>query len=137
MCNDKYHLLSLMKLISDCMRQAVYWGGYDANNTYEQEGHIKINTNLNQTNITTYVCRPPPRVPSQRMLRDILQDSNIIYRIHALFVWILRTTNSAINESLYDALPTEEQTTKQERKGIEFEGQKKHFFLFCFSIRYI
>ena len=115
--NDKYHLLSLMKLISDCMRQAVHWLQYDANETYEQEGRIKVNTNLNQTTIATYICRPPPRVPSQRMLCDIVHDSNLIYRIHGLFVWILRTTNYAIKESLFDALPTEEQTTKQERKG--------------------
>jgi hypothetical protein len=107
-----------MKLISDCMRQAVYWLQYDANETYEQEGRIKVNTNLNQTVTATYICRPPPRVPSQRMLCDIVHDSNIIHRIHALFVWILRTTNFAIKESLFDALPTEEQTTKQERKDV-------------------
>jgi hypothetical protein len=99
------------------MRQTVYWLQNDANETYEQEGHIKVNTNLNQTIIASYICRPPPRVPSQRMLSDILHDPKLIYRIHALFVWILRTTNLAINESLFDALPTEEQTTKRERKG--------------------
>ncbi len=108
------------------MRQAVYWLQYDANQTYEQEGRIKVNTNLNQTIIATYICRTPPCVPLQRMLCDIVQDSNIIYRIHALFVWILRTTNFAIKESLFDALPTEEQTTKQERKG-------KIKFFFCFD----
>jgi hypothetical protein len=106
-----------MKLITDCMRQVVYWLQYDANETYEQEGHIKVNTNLNQTIIATYICRPPPRVPLQRMFSDIVHDSKLIYRIHGLFVWILRITNSAINESLFYALPTEEQTTKQERKG--------------------
>lgn len=106
-----------MALISNCMRQAVYWLQYDANETYEQEGRIKVNTNLNQTPIATYICRPPPRAPTPRMLGDLVHDSNIIYRIHALFVWILRTTNFAMKESLFDALPTEEQTTKQERKG--------------------
>jgi hypothetical protein len=107
-----------MKLITECMRQAVYWLQYDANVTYEQEGRIKVNTNLNGTTATsTYVFRPPPRVPSQRMFGDILHDPKITFRIHAIFVWLLRTVNSAINESLFDALPTEEQTTKQERKG--------------------
>jgi hypothetical protein len=105
-----------MKLLSDCLRQAVYWLQYDANEIYEQEGRIKVNTNLNGTS-STYIFRPPPRVPSQRMLSDIVQDSKLTFRIHALFVWLLRTANSAINESLFDALPTEEQTTKQERKG--------------------
>jgi hypothetical protein len=97
------------------MREAVYWLQYDSNETYEQEGHIKMNTNSNGT--TTSVIRPPPRNPLQRMLSDITHDSNLIYRIHGLFVWILRSTNSAISEALFDALPTEEQTTKQERKG--------------------
>ncbi len=110
-----------MKLLSDCLRQAVYWLQYDANETYEQEGRIKINTNLNgtstTTNTATYIFRPPPRVPSQRMLSDIVHDSKLTFRIHALFVWLLRTANVAINESLFDALPTEEHTTKQERKG--------------------
>jgi hypothetical protein len=104
-----------MKLLSDCLRQAVYWLQYDANETYEQEGRIKLSTNFN--GINTYIFRPPPRVPSQRMLSDIVQDSKITYRIHALFVWLLRTANSAINESLFDALPTEEHITKQERIG--------------------
>ncbi len=100
------------------MRQAVYWLQYDANETYEQEGRIKINTNLNGGSTSgTYIFRPPPRVPSQRMLSDIVHDPKITFRIHALFVWLLRTANSAINESFFDALPTEEQTTKQERKG--------------------
>jgi len=108
-----------MKLLSDCLRQAVYWLQYDANETYEQEGRLKVNTNLNGSSITTatYIFRPPPRVPSQRMLSDIVHDSKLTFRIHGLFVWLLRTANSAINESLFDALPTEEQTTKQERKG--------------------
>jgi hypothetical protein len=107
-----------MKLLSDCLRQAVYWLQYDANETYEQEGRIKINTNLNGTSSTaTYIFRPPPRAPSQRMLSDIVHDTKLTYRIHALFVWLLRTANSAINETLFDALPTEEETTKQERKG--------------------
>jgi hypothetical protein len=117
------------------MRQAVYWLQYDANETYEQEGHIKVNTNLSQTIIATYVCRPPPPVPSQRMLSDIVHDSKLIYRIHALFVWILRTTNSAINESLFDALPTEEQTTKQERKGkIQFSKNLVNGFFFSLDV---
>ncbi|CAF0783594.1 unnamed protein product [Adineta steineri] len=121
LCSDKYHLLSLMKLLSDCLRQAVYWLQYDANETYEQEGRIKVNTNLNGTSTTTrttYIFRTPPCVPSQRMLSDIVHDSKITFRIHALFVWLLRMSNSAINESLFDALPTEEQTTKQERKDV-------------------
>ncbi|CAF3424184.1 unnamed protein product [Rotaria sp. Silwood1] len=126
LCNDKYHLISLMRLISECMRQVVYWLQYDANKTYEEEGRIKVNTNLNETT-ATYIYRPPPRAPSLRMLSDIVHDSQIIYRIHALFVWILRTTHSAIHESLFDALPTEEQTTKQERKDIyENEHLTKH-----------
>jgi hypothetical protein len=107
-----------MRLISDCMRQAVYWLQYDANQTYEQEGRIKLNTHLNGTSSTgTYIYRPPPAMPSQRMLSDIVHDSKLTFRIHALFVWLLRTANAAINESLFDALPTEEQTTKQERRG--------------------
>ncbi|UJR25424.1 hypothetical protein I4U23_006771 [Adineta vaga] len=121
LCSDKYHLLSLMKILTDCLRQAVYWLQFDANATYEQEGRIKVNTNLNGTSTTstaTYIFRPPPRTPSQRMLSDIVHDTKLIYRIHALFVWILRTASTAINESLFDALPTEEQTTKQERKDI-------------------
>lgn len=114
-----------MTLINHCMRQAVYWLQSDANDTFEQEGRIRVNTNLNQTSIATYICRPPPRVPTQRMLNDIVHDSKIIYRIHALFVWILRTTNSAMKESLFDALPTEEQTTKQERKGLSSIEKKQ------------
>jgi hypothetical protein len=99
------------------MKQAVYWLQYDANGTYESEGHIKLNTKLNGTATSTYVLRTPPRVPLQRMLTDVVHDSKLIYRIHALFIWILRTTSSGIIESLFDALPTEEQTIKQERKG--------------------
>jgi hypothetical protein len=101
------------------MRQAVYWLQYDANETYEQEGRIKINTNLrgNRTITATYVSRTPPSTPSQRMLSDIVHDPKLTFRMHALFVWILRTANSAIHESLFDALPTEEHTTKQERRG--------------------
>jgi hypothetical protein len=125
-----------MKLLSDCLRQAVYWLQYDANETYEQEGRIKINTNLNgtstTTNTATYIFRPPPRVPSQRMLSDIVHDSKLTYRIHSLFVWLLRTANSAINESLFDALPTEEQTTQQERKG---KKRKLRFILIHILIR--
>ncbi|CAF4221748.1 unnamed protein product [Rotaria sp. Silwood2] len=123
LCNDKYHLLSLMKLVSDCLRQAVHWLQYDANETYEQEGRIKVNTNLNGiSTIATYIFRPPPTVPSQRMLSDIVHDSKLTFRIHALFVWLLRIANSAIKETLFDALPTEEQTTKQERKDV-FEDE--------------
>jgi hypothetical protein len=105
-----------MTIITECMRHATYWLQADANATYEQEGRIKINTNLHATT-SKYVYRPPPSVPSQRMLSDIVRDPKLTYRIHALFVWILRTANLAIRESLFDALPTEEQTTKQERKG--------------------
>lgn len=104
-----------MKLLSDGFRQAVYWLQYEANATFEQEGRIRINANPNGP--TIYVFRSPPRTPIARMLSEVVQDSNLIYRIHALFVWLLRTSNSAINESLFDALPTEEQTTEQERKG--------------------
>ncbi|CAF1396116.1 unnamed protein product [Adineta ricciae] len=121
LCSDKYHLISLMKVLTDCLRQAVRWIQFDANETYEQEGRIKVNTNLNGTSTTstaTYIFRPPPRTPSQRMLSDIVRDTKITHRIHALFVWLLRTAGSAINESLFDALPTEEQTTKQERKDV-------------------
>lgn len=108
-----------MKLITECMRQAVYWLQYDANETYEQEGRIKINTSLrgNRTTTATYVSRTPPSNPSQRMLSDIVHDPKLTFRVHALFVWILRTANSAIHESLFDALPTEEHTTQQERRG--------------------
>ncbi|CAF3132197.1 unnamed protein product [Rotaria socialis] len=120
LCNDKYHLLSLMKVLTECLRHAVYWLQYDANQTYEQEGRIKLNTKLNgsSTTITTYVFRPPPTVPLQRMLSDIVHDSKVTYRIHALFVWLLRIANTAIRETLFDALPTEEQTTKLERKDV-------------------
>lgn len=103
-----------MTFISECMREIVSWIQHDANRTYEQEGRIKVNTSLDQT---TYVFRPPPHNPSQRMLSSIVHDSKIIYRIHSLFVWILRSAHSTINESLYDALPTEEQATKDERRG--------------------
>jgi len=114
-----------MKILSDCLKQAVYWLQYDANETYEQEGRIKVNTKLNGTG-STYIFRPPPRTPSQRMLSDIVHDSKLTYRIHALFVWLLRTANSAINESLFDALPTEEQTTRQERQG----SKKIYIYIF-------
>lgn len=119
LCQDKYRLVSIMKLLRDCLRQTVYWLQYEANQTYEQEGRIKINTNPNgiSTTTTTYVFRTPPQTPISRMLSEIVQDPKLIYRIHALFVWLLRTTNSAINESLFDGLPTEEQTTEQERRG--------------------
>ncbi|CAF2058038.1 unnamed protein product [Rotaria magnacalcarata] len=110
LCNDRYHMISLMRVISDCMRQAVDWLQHDADTTYEQEARIKVNVTTE-----TYIIRPPPRLPLQRMLIDVAHDSNIAYRIHALFVWILRTGHSVISESLFDALPTEEQTTKQER----------------------
>ena len=108
-----------MKLITECMRQVIYWLQYDANETYEQEGRIKINTTLrgNRPTTTTYVSRTPPPNPSQRMLSDIVHDPKLIFRIHSLFVWILRTANSSMHESLFDALPTEEQTTKEERRG--------------------
>ncbi|CAF3068379.1 unnamed protein product [Rotaria socialis] len=114
LCTDRYHMISLMRFISDCMRQAVDWLQHDADTTYEQEARIKVNTKLNATT-ETYIIRPPPRLPLQRMLIDVVHDSKIAYRIHALFVWILRTGHSVISESLFDALPTEEQTTKQER----------------------
>lgn len=116
---DKYALLSLMSLITECMRQTAYWLQADANETYDDEGRIKINTNLNGlSNSATYIVRPPPQTPSQRMLSDIVHDSKLIFRIHALFVWLLRSANSAIIESLFDALPTEDQTTNQERRGL-------------------
>ena len=47
----------------------------------------------------------------------VLNDSKLIYRIHALFVWLLRIGNSAVKETLFFALPTEEQTTQKERKS--------------------
>ena len=105
-----------MRLISECMREVACWLQHDANETYQQEGRIETRTNL-YGNTTTYVFRPPPRFPIQRTLSDILRDSKLIYRVHGLFSWILRTTRAAINESLFDGLPTEEQTTKYERKG--------------------
>ena len=109
-----------MRILSECLRQAVHWLQHDANETYEQEGRIKVNTNLHGASAaTTYVFRPPPRVPTQRMLSDIVHDAKLTHRIHALFVWLLRSASYAINESLFDALPTEEETTKQERKGKE------------------
>jgi hypothetical protein len=109
-----------MKLLSNCLRQAVHWLQYDANETYEREGRVKLNPTFNGTSNSTtavYIFRTPPSVPSQRMLSDIVHDPNLTYRIHAIFVWLLRTANSAINETLFDALPTEEETTKQERKS--------------------
>ena len=112
------------------MRQTVFWLQCDANQTFEQEGRIKINTNLTGVS-TTYIFRPPPSNPSPRMLSDIVHDSKLIYRVHALFSWILRTANSAINEVFYDALPSEEQTTKQERKG-----STKPFFLSIIVFRF-
>ena len=122
------------------MRQAVYWLQYDANVTYEQEGRMKVNTKPNGTSSTmtttsTYIYRLPPRVPSQRMLSDMVHDSKLILRIHGLFVWILRTANSAMLESLFDALPTEEQTTKQERKGnVTREGGKSNALVISRSV---
>ena len=62
----------------------------------------------------------------------IVHDSKLIYRIHGLFVWLLRTANSAINEALFDAVPTEEQTTKQERQGKELRSEYlNRKLLFC------
>jgi len=109
-----------MNLIGNCMKETVHWLQTDANQTYEREGRIQVNSNPNSSSSATYICRPPPRTPLQRMLSDIVHDSKLIHRIHALFVWMLRTTNSAVNESLFDALPTEDDTSKQERKG-EYE----------------
>ena len=110
------------------MRQIVYWVQADAGQTYENEGHIRVNTNFNGTaSKATYILRPPPRAPSQRMLSDITHDPNLIFRIHALFVWLLRTANSAIHETLYDALPTEEQTIQQERKGQRTFTKRESF----------
>lgn len=118
---DKYSLLSLMGLITECMRQTAYWLQADASETFDREGRIKISSNLNSTfsSTPTYMIRSPPTTPSQRMLSDIVHDPKLIFRIHGLFVWLLRAANSAINESLYDALPTEDQTTKQERQGLK------------------
>ena len=108
-----------MTVISTCMRQIVYWLQFDADQIYQQEGQIRINSNFNGTSSkATYILCPPPRTPSQRMLSNVVGDSNLIFRIHALFVWLLRIAHSAIHEAMYDALPTEEQTTEQERKGI-------------------
>ncbi|CAF4398049.1 unnamed protein product, partial [Adineta steineri] len=106
-----------MNRINSCMKQAIYWLQYDANQTYENEGHIKVNTTFNETTKVISVCRPPPRMPALRMISDIVQDSNLIYRVHALFVWILRTANSAINELHFDGLATEDLTTKFERQN--------------------
>ncbi|CAF1004965.1 unnamed protein product [Adineta steineri] len=117
LCRDKYYLLSLMNRINNCMKQAIHWLQYDANQTYENEGHIKVNTTFNETTKVISVCRPPPRMPALRMISDIVQDSNLIYRVHALFVWILRTANSAINELHFDGLATEDLTTKFERQN--------------------
>ena len=64
-----------------------------------------------------YKFRTPPSVPSQRMLSDIVHDPNLTYRIHAIFVWLLRTANSAINETLFDALPTEEEQLNKNEKS--------------------
>lgn len=118
---DKYHLVSLLNFLTNSLRQIAHWLQSDANETYEQEGRIKINTNLNGTGTSasyTYIFRPPPNTPSQRMLSDVVHDPKIIYRVHALFVWLLQTASLAINESMFDALPTEEDTTRQERKDI-------------------
>ena len=107
-----------MKLLTNCLRQAVYWLQNDAEENYERDRRIKIVTKSNETKII-YVSRPLPTIPSQRMLGDIVNDSKLTYRIHGLFVWLLRIANGAIKETLFYALPTEEQTTRQERIGRE------------------
>ncbi|UJR23480.1 hypothetical protein I4U23_026479 [Adineta vaga] len=106
--HDKYHLLSLVNFINKCMKQIIYWLQYDANQTYDEEGKIKVTTKVNGIIEASYICRTLPCQSTDRMLCDIVRDSKLIYRIHSLFVWILRTTNSAIQESLFEALPTEE-----------------------------
>ena len=100
------------------MKEIISWLQLDATQTYEQEGRIRINPKLiGSSTKTTYMFRPPPRTPSPRMLPEIIQDSKLIYRVHGLFVWILRTGQSAIHECLFDAPPTEDQTSQEERKG--------------------
>jgi len=132
---DKYHLVSLLNFLTKSLRQIAHWLQSDANETYEQEGRIKINTNLNgiaTSTTVTYIFRTPPNTPSQRMLCDVVHDPKIIYRVHALFVWLLRTANLVINESLFDALPTEEDTTRQERKGSHLNANEN--FETCFFV---
>jgi len=104
------------------MKQIASWLQNDANLTHEQEARLKVPAKYNTTTPTafsppTFVYRPPPRVPIVRTLSDIIHDQNITFRIHALFVWLLRSTNMLISENLFDAMPTEEETTKNERKG--------------------
>lgn len=117
LCEDKYHLLSLMKIISSCIREIIRWIQSDAGNVFEQEGHIHVTSKSNGTSKVNSVARPPPRLPTARMLSEMLQDSKLIYRIHVLFVWLLRTASLTIVESLVDAPPTEDQISENERKG--------------------
>ena len=99
------------------MKQVVYWLQCDANQTFEREGHVKVNTTPDgKIRVATCVTRPPPRHATLRMLSDTVHDSKLRYRIHALFVWLLRVAHSAIHEVMFEALPTEEQTTLEERK---------------------
>lgn len=99
------------------MKQVVYWLQWDANETFEREGHVKVNTTPDgKIRVATCVTRPPPRHPTLRMLSDTVHDSKLIFRIHALFVWLLRGAHSAIHELMFDALPTEEQAKIEERK---------------------
>ncbi|CAF0789835.1 unnamed protein product [Adineta ricciae] len=108
LCPDKYHLLSVMCFIEKCMKQIIFWLQYDASQTYSHEEQIQVSAKRHGIITATSVRRVLPCQPVQRMLSDIVCDSKLIYRAHALFVWILRTTNSAIQESLFEALPVQE-----------------------------
>lgn len=117
--SDKIHLLSLMTLIRQCFRQIVFWLQNDANEIYQNEGQIRVNTNFNgTTSKATFVLRAPPRNPTQRTLSSVVGDPNLIYRIHSLFVWILRLTNSAMNETMFEALPTEDNNQRKTQQNF-------------------
>ncbi|CAF0727764.1 unnamed protein product [Didymodactylos carnosus] len=125
--SDKYYIISLLPIINEYVKLIAGWIQNDANLMYEKEARVKITTPTPSTTsssryghittLPTYVYRMPPRTPISKTLSEITHDQHIAYRIHSLFVWLLRLTNSAIQENLFDAMPTEEDTTRIERKG--------------------
>ncbi|CAF0782432.1 unnamed protein product [Didymodactylos carnosus] len=128
--SDKYYIISILPIITEYMKQIAKWMQNDATLTYEKEARIKGVDQMTPstlssekyghviTTLPAYVYRVLPHVPKNRALSEITHDQHITYRIHSLFVWLLRSTNRAIQENLFDAIPTEEETTKMERKEV-------------------
>lgn len=114
---DKHHLLAVMNFVGTCLRQMAFWLQCDANETYRNEGHVQIEASEHGEGASVCVDHPSAQVLAQRMLSDIVGDSKVVYRLHALFVWVLRATNSAIQESLSDGLPMAESSAEEKRTG--------------------